>query len=108
MSKSNKIALVTGASRGIGKAISLGLAEIGYDVIVSARTVSVQPGFVGTERNRIAVREYGKELVGAAPPSAIGAVVKWLLTDPGAAEYVGRNIEAQDLCGELALHPAGD
>ncbi|MDP3676310.1 MAG: SDR family NAD(P)-dependent oxidoreductase [Novosphingobium sp.] len=30
---------VTGASRGIGKAISLSLAKLGFDVIVSARTV---------------------------------------------------------------------
>ena len=33
-------AFVTGASRGIGKAIALALAETGYDVIVSARTMN--------------------------------------------------------------------
>lgn len=32
-----KVAIVTGASKGIGKAIALGLAEFGAHVIVSSR-----------------------------------------------------------------------
>jgi NAD(P)-dependent dehydrogenase (short-subunit alcohol dehydrogenase family) len=35
----NNVAFVTGASRGIGKAIALELADAGYDVAITARTV---------------------------------------------------------------------
>ena len=33
-----KVAIVTGGSRGFGKAIALGLADAGADVVVASRT----------------------------------------------------------------------
>ena len=35
-----KVAFVTGASRGIGKAVAIELARTGFDVAVTARTVN--------------------------------------------------------------------
>ncbi len=40
MSNSKKVALVTGASRGIGKVISIGLAKMGYEVVLTGRNIS--------------------------------------------------------------------
>lgn len=39
---SGRVAIVTGASRGIGKAIAIGLAKEGADVVVAARTEQVK------------------------------------------------------------------
>ena len=48
MSLSGKVAIVTGSSRGIGKATALGLAKEGVKVVVAARSESERPGAPGT------------------------------------------------------------
>ena len=40
MASTKKVALVTGATKGIGKAIALGLAELGYQMILIGRAKS--------------------------------------------------------------------
>lgn len=71
-----KVGFVTGASRGIGRAISLALAERGFDVVVTARTVREGDGIArsssvrdpkevaiagSVESTAAAVRERGRD-----------------------------------------------
>ena len=48
MSLPGKVAIVTGSSRGIGKATALGLAKEGAKVVVAARSESERPAAPGT------------------------------------------------------------
>ena len=48
-----KVAIVTGASRGIGKAISIGLAQQGANLVLAARSVA------GLKETQVAIFAYG-------------------------------------------------
>ena len=48
MSLDGKVAIVTGASRGIGKAMAMGLATEGAQVVVAARSEESRPMLPGT------------------------------------------------------------
>jgi NAD(P)-dependent dehydrogenase (short-subunit alcohol dehydrogenase family) len=65
---------------------------------------NLQPSLIATERIAADMGEFGIENKGA-PPEVIGAVVAWLVTDPEAPEWNGRNIEAPFFCHERKLLP---
>ncbi len=68
------------------------------------RAFSVDPGHVPTERQIAAGRakQYAADYP-AGTPSAIGAAVTWLCTDPGAEKFLGSIVHAQELVRDLDL-----
>jgi len=68
------------------------------------RAFNVQPNLIATERIAADMAEFGIENKGA-PADVVAAVIVWLLTDPEAADWNGRNIEAQFFCHERGLLP---
>ena len=120
-----RVALVTGASRGVGRAIAISLAKVGFDVVVTARTVREGDGFDvshdGTSRplpgsiesTAEAVRALGREALAVAldlsDPLSIGTAVGRVLEAWGHVDvlvnngiYTGRGAQASVLDLSLA------
>ncbi|MBM4265901.1 MAG: SDR family oxidoreductase [Deltaproteobacteria bacterium] len=69
------------------------------------RVFNVDPGYTETAAMRAlrgAATDLDEHLRGA-PPEVAAAVIAWLATDAGAAEWEGKLVLAQRLCRQLAL-----
>ena len=76
-----KVAVVTGAGRGIGQSVAIALAEAGADVVLAARTASQ------LEETAAAVRSKGKRAIGLPTDVTQKTAVEKLMTT--AVEQLG-------------------
>ncbi|MEX1006644.1 MAG: SDR family NAD(P)-dependent oxidoreductase [Acidimicrobiia bacterium] len=78
-----RVAIVTGASRGIGRQVALGLARRGMAVVVAARTVEPPEA--------------------AAPMEVTVKTIVHVVADGDPMRYTGRVLRTQELVAELGL-----
>ena len=90
-----------GAFHRVAGVLAVELADAGI------RCFNVQPGLIATERIGQDMAKFGIANVGA-PPEVVANVVVWLVTNPEADAFNGKNVEAQYFCHERGLLPGWD
>jgi citronellol/citronellal dehydrogenase len=95
----NRVAIVTGASRGVGKTLALRLAAEGCDVVVAAKTVNPDPRLPGTigetarEVEALGRRALAAEL-DVRDDAAVERVVAQTLAEFGQIDFLVNNAGA--------------
>jgi NAD(P)-dependent dehydrogenase (short-subunit alcohol dehydrogenase family) len=107
MSKlSGKWALITGASRGVGRQIALGLAEHGCKLILHGREAShCEPLRRQLAERGVEVRVAGAELSKAAE---VDALIDRILSDPGRIDILYNNAAIMTPWREAHTSPGDD
>ncbi len=89
MTATNQTAIVTGASRGIGRAIALQLAKSGYHVACVSRSIeSLQETVAAIEKTSMRAKTYA---VDVADSAAVEEIVKKIENDFGAPHLLINN-----------------
>ncbi len=99
MKLENRVALITGASRGIGRVLAYGFAREGADVVLAARTQGE------LERTAKEIRENGGRVVAiqtdVSSPASVGKLVKGMLAEFGRVDILINNAGRQPPIGPL-------
>ncbi|MFC6486518.1 SDR family oxidoreductase [Nitratireductor sp. GCM10026969] len=90
---SSRVALITGASRGLGRAIALGFAAAGYRVALAAR-------------DRVALEEVASEAERAGTPESLAIAVD--LAQPAAPQEMVKRTVGLFGCLDVLVNNAGD
>ncbi|MFQ6754157.1 glucose 1-dehydrogenase [Cereibacter sphaeroides] len=92
-------AMVTGASRGLGQAIALGLAEAGADLVLTARTAGA------LEETAASVRALGREALCLALDQSDPASVAAPMEAAGRIDILVNNAGTEEVCPSEAVTP---
>jgi NAD(P)-dependent dehydrogenase (short-subunit alcohol dehydrogenase family) len=104
-SLTNKVAIVTGAGRGLGKALALGLAQAGADVVVAARTATE------IEVTAAEIRALGRRALSVPTDvrasDQVAAMVKRTLEEFNRIDVLVNNVGASFVLPALKLSEGG-